>query len=300
MTEKETLLSFFDLSDAVLLCWLNDSNSSITYVSKSIEKLLGYTKGEIETQHLACSGCIHNDDNARVNYELNTAIEKNHSYLTHKPYRIITKDAHIKWISNHTVLVRDKDKNVISFIGYLTDVTELKNSELKLKYLSQIDQLTKINNRMYIDDILQKQYYHFHRNQEECSIILIDIDFFKSVNDNYGHIEGDSVLIEFAQLLKTSIREGDYLGRWGGEEFLIILPHTDIVRATILAHKLRHIIEEHRFSVVVHQTASFGVANFLKDMSIKELLVTADKALYKSKAKGRNCVTTKYEDIYKQ
>jgi diguanylate cyclase (GGDEF)-like protein len=219
------------------------------------------------------------------------AIEKKLLTYTHQPYRVVTKTACVKWVQNHTLLLRDANDNIVSFVGYLTDITELKNSELRLKHLSQTDQLTKIPNRAYIDAQLQKQHSYFRRDAQACSILLVDIDFFKSVNDTYGHILGDAVLVEFAQLLKNSIRKGDHLGRWGGEEFLIVLPHTSIAKATTLAHKLRAIIAEHRFPVLEHLSASFGVSSFVGELSITELIDAADKALYTSKAKGRNCVT---------
>jgi diguanylate cyclase (GGDEF)-like protein len=179
----------------------------------------------------------------------------------------------------------------VSFVGYLTDITELKNSELKLKHLSQTDQLTKVHNRRYIDVLLQKQDYYFRRNRQECCIVLADLDHFKSVNDNYGHVIGDEVLVEFAQLVKEFIREGDHFARWGGEEFMIVLPHTNLSQGITLARNLRKVISDHDFSTVGHQSASFGVSSFVSGMSIKEILDAADKALYSSKAKGRNCVT---------
>jgi diguanylate cyclase (GGDEF)-like protein/PAS domain S-box-containing protein len=276
LLENQTLVN---LSSAILLRWHNDFASSIYYVSQNIHQLIGCTKQELESKALS------------VLQDMQDAIEKKLLTFTHKPYRVVTKTNSIKWVQNHTLLLRDANDNIVSFVGYLTDITELKNSELRLKHLSQTDQLTKIPNRMYIDAQLQKQDYYFRRNAEACSILLIDIDFFKSVNDTYGHILGDAVLVEFAQLLKNSIRKGDHLGRWGGEEFLIVLPHTDIAKATALAHKLRAIIYEHRFCVVEHISASFGVSSLVDKLSITELIDAADKALYTSKAKGRNCVT---------
>jgi diguanylate cyclase (GGDEF)-like protein/PAS domain S-box-containing protein len=290
--EQNILLSLFDLSDAVLFKWNNDKIWSVASVTQSVNKLLGYDDTELLSHKIIYSSLIHPDDIKHVNEELNKAIEKKLYFFTHDPYRIITKDGQTKWILDSTVIVRDHDSNITSFVGYLTDISQLKLNEIKLKRLSQTDQLTQIDNRLQLDNLLQDQYYRFSRNHEKCSIILIDIDYFKSVNDDFGHIAGDMILVEFAKLIQSQIRQSDSLGRWGGEEFLIILPHTDLERAVVLAEKLRKAIEKFNFSIVEHKTASFGVAIFEKTMSVEELIDKADKALYKSKEEGRNRVTS--------
>jgi diguanylate cyclase (GGDEF)-like protein/PAS domain S-box-containing protein len=289
--EQDILLSLFDLSDAVLFKWNNDEHWSIASVSKSVEKLTGYAQEELLSSEVVYAKLIHKDDIERVTQELMDAIDKQQYFFTHNPYRIIDKDGKIKWILDNTVIVRNEENEITNFVGYLTDITELKESEIRLKHLSQTDQLTQINNRMQLDNILQDQYYRYHRNNEKCSVILIDIDYFKIVNDEFGHIAGDMILVEFANLLKSNIRKSDYLGRWGGEEFLIILPHTDLNQASIIAEKLRVEVEKFNFSIVEHKTASFGVSTFQKGMSVEDLIGEADKALYISKEGGRNRVS---------
>ena len=290
--DQDVLLSLFDLSNAVLFKWNNDETWSVNYVSKSVNKLLGYTHDEFKSNQITYSGCIYPKDLQQVMDEVTQAVEQKLYYFEHKPYRILDNKNNIKWILDSTVIVRDKNGDVINFIGYLSDITELKNNELKLIKISRTDQLTKISNRLYLDEILQNQYYRFYRDTQLCSIILIDIDHFKSVNDNYGHIIGDTVLKEFATLLKSSMRDGDVLGRWGGEEFLIILPDTNLNKAITLANQLKEKVFNKEFSIVKHKTASFGISTFEDDMSVELLLDKADKALYKSKENGRNCVTT--------
>jgi diguanylate cyclase (GGDEF)-like protein/PAS domain S-box-containing protein len=295
--EQDILLSLFDLGDAVLFKWNNDEHWSISSVSKSVEKLLGYRESDFIDAHITYADCIHSDDLAEVMSEVEAAIKSKAYFFEHKPYRVITKNKELKWILDSTVIVRNKDDEIVNFIGYLTDITELKKQELALKKLSRTDQLTQIYNRMHIDEILQTQYYRFNRSHEVCSIILVDIDYFKLVNDEYGHIVGDKILIEFADLMKNSIRAGDVIGRWGGEEFLIILPHTNLSQALILAEKLRRLIDNNIFTQLRHKTASFGVSTFEEGMSIELLIDEADKALYESKERGRNRVTTQQEEI---
>jgi len=289
---QDVLLSLFDLSDVVLFKWNNDEKWTADSVSKSVFKLLGYTQEEFESNKINYVDCIHPDDLKQVTQEHYNSISYRAYYFEHKPYRLIRKNADIKWILHSTVIVKDDNKNIINFVGYLTDITELKKTEIELKEISRTDRLTKINNRLYTDDILENQFYRYKRDEEACSVILVDIDHFKSVNDNHGHLVGDNVLVEFARILGISIRKGDVLGRWGGEEFLIILPHTQLEEAIKLAQKLKKIINENNFPTIVNMSASFGVSTFVEHSSVDILIDTADKALYESKKNGRNCVTT--------
>ena len=289
---QDILLSLFDLSDVVLFNWNNDEKWSVASVSKSVFKLLGYTQEEFETNKVNYVDCIHPDDLKQVTQEHINSISYRAYYFEHKPYRLIKKNEDIKWILHSTVIVKDENNKITNFVGYLTDITELKNTEIELKKISRTDRLTKVNNRLYTDDILENQYYRYKRDNEACSVIIIDIDHFKSVNDNHGHLVGDKVLVEFARVLGLSIRKGDILGRWGGEEFLIILPHTKLNEAMQLAEKLRKIISENKFPIIGRMTASFGVSTFVEHSSVDILIDTADKALYESKKNGRNCVST--------
>jgi len=172
---------------------------------------------------------------------------------------------------------------------------ESKNKKLnevnkKLKEISDIDRLTGIYNRRKLEDVLTDVYNKAERYQNDFSLIILDLDHFKNVNDKYGHQVGDMVLKEISSLLLDSIRKVDYCGRWGGEEFLIILPETNIEDALKLAKRLRNIVERHSFSRVDNLTSSFGVAAYSKDKELEDLFREADQALYRAKEKGRNRV----------
>ena len=156
--------------------------------------------------------------------------------------------------------------------------------------LSTTDKLTQIYNRLKTDDILRMEIEITKRYGSNLSIIMVDIDHFKDVNDTYGHEIGDSVLKEFAMVLKNNIRETDFLGRWGGEEFLIICTGTGLEGAVKLANNLREKVEAFRYSVVSKQTASFGVGTFIKGEDSKAFFIRVDRALYKAKELGRNRV----------
>lgn len=175
--------------------------------------------------------------------------------------------------------------------GYIFHYIKLKRLNNSLLTLSITDKLTGLYNRVKIDEVLIEKKAEVDRYGTELSVILLDIDFFKSINDNYGHLRGDSVLIEFAQIVQHNIRNTDYVGRWGGEEFLIVCPNIGLKDATVLANKLLDKIRNHIFSEVNKLTASAGVNSFSKNKSIEATIYNADQALYQSKENGRDCVT---------
>lgn len=167
---------------------------------------------------------------------------------------------------------------------------ELEKAKEELLKLSKIDHLTKLNNRKEIDTVLNFNESIFLRYKDNFSIILIDLDDFKLVNDTYGHLEGDKLLIEIASILTKFTRQTDVVGRWGGEEFIIICPKTKVEDAVKLAENLRDKISNYDFGIISKKTASFGVTGFKENDSITELLSRADDTLYSAKSKGKNRV----------
>ena len=137
---------------------------------------------------------------------------------------------------------------------------ELEEANAKLQKLASTDTLTKLSNRSKIDDELFNRHENFKRYQRVFSVIMMDIDFFKKVNDEYGHLVGDYVLKTIANILKENTRGVDVAGRWGGEEFLIICDETDVEGAYVVAEKIRIAIEAYEFDHVGRKTASFGIA----------------------------------------
>ncbi|MFJ7725240.1 GGDEF domain-containing protein [Neobacillus sp. NPDC097160] len=154
-----------------------------------------------------------------------------------------------------------------------------------------LDSLTGIANRHRIDEWLENKLKDSKEIQVNFSIIFFDLDYFKKVNDMYGHKAGDAVLIELAELIKNSLSPHDLFGRWGGEEFIII-PDISGRGVIMLAEQLREMVEEHDFQVVGKLTASFGVADSQQDDDIDSLLSRVDEGLYRSKNCGRNKVSS--------
>ncbi len=158
----------------------------------------------------------------------------------------------------------------------------------RLEVLSETDQLTGLCNRHKLDRSLKQEMEKARRYKRELSYILIDIDYFKRINDTYGHASGDEVLVKVAEILRSHVRSSDIVGRMGGEEFLIISPETDGKSAFLLAEKLRRITEEYPFSQIGQLTISIGVAQLRDGVDATELLSLADQALYQAKREGRN------------
>lgn len=168
--------------------------------------------------------------------------------------------------------------------------TELLKKNIALESLSITDKLTQINNRLKLDEHFSFNLEYCKRYNADFSIILLDIDFFKQVNDSFGHQIGDEILIKIASILTSNLRQTDMAGRWGGEEFFILCPSSNLNQASQLAEKLRNLVTNSNFDKVGQITISFGVTSFKKGDSEKSMLQRADKALYSAKEKGRNRV----------
>ena len=190
----------------------------------------------------------------------------------------------------HKTLLQENDTDYI--LTVLVDITEQKQVEQHLFFQATHDELTGLTNRSEMRAALIKNLARAERYKEPFSLLLIDLDRFKIINDNYGHAAGDRVLKAFSDLAKQIARETDLLARWGGEEFIILLTNTDALRATHIAERLRAATEE--TSITVNQqnirvTISIGSASYPDDgKSIEELISRADGALYEAKRNGRN------------
>ena len=171
-------------------------------------------------------------------------------------------------------------------------ISNFIESEILKKY-AYYDYLTDIGNRRLLDKWLENEIKRCHKTNHVFSIIYFDIDHFKKVNDKYGHDIGDNVLKEFSFLVKSCISSNDYFGRWGGEEFILILPNQSLTEATQFADNLRQIIEKHSFQYVGQVTSSFGISAFQQNDLSKNIIKRADEALYIAKNNGRNVVATK-------
>jgi len=175
-------------------------------------------------------------------------------------------------------------------IGFAFILTNERKKQRSIHEFAVHDALTGIYNRHGVNEILKQQLNEAKRSKKAFSLIFFDIDFFKHVNDTYGHEMGDYVLENIAKIISKEIRSSDIFARWGGEEFILFLPNTQLGHAVRLAEKLRIVIEEHSFSSIDSVTCSFGVTAMNADDTKESFLKRVDTLLYKAKESGRNCV----------
>jgi diguanylate cyclase (GGDEF)-like protein len=190
--------------------------------------------------------------------------------------------------------IRGEDNAIEYIYIMIQDVTEIAAYEQKLIELNTEDGLTGIYNRRYLENKLEEEFARHQRYSRPFSLVMLDIDFFKRINDTYGHLCGDFILQSFAKTISNSIRKVDIFARYGGEEFCLLLPETPGHEARLMAENLRSLIEKSRFcygGTEISFTVSQGVAELSRAMgSPWELFQGADTALYEAKESGRNKV----------
>ena len=228
-------------------------------------------------------------------------------HILNKDQKWLDNLSHSRLTTNYKVLIMDMETfeprafrihvsvidNNENFLVTLTDITNLtiKSKEFEMK--ATYDNLTRIYNRSKFNDIMESEYKKFILQNSSLCFAILDIDFFKKVNDQYGHIIGDETLITFAQTIENSLIEVDTFARWGGEEFTILLPNTKINEAYIIVDELRKIIENTLFKLIGQKTCSIGLTQFRKTDTIDDIIIRADEALYEAKESGRNKVCIK-------
>jgi diguanylate cyclase (GGDEF)-like protein len=262
-----------------------------------ITKKILYIEGEQEEEEQCCY-CFWGKDTPCDNCVTMRSYMENDTFvkLAYKENRVFFLISTPVLSSNSTYIVellKDiSDKGAVSGEGMLKlrGAGEIIN-EMNEKVIRDV--LTGIYNRRYINERLPIDINKCITEGQPLSIIMADIDFFKNINDTYGHVIGDKVLIDFARLIERSIRKDiDWVGRYGGEEFLIVLNNTDSVDAYKTAENIRLLLENTTFkydTLHINITSSFGACSANKDtLDVESLIINADKNLYKAKNSGRN------------
>lgn len=277
--------------------YLDFITGEVSYNRLKVE-ILGYSQDDIPNPvpYSFFTSLIHPDDYLPVMKNMKDHMD-NLTNVYEVEYRIKAKDGTYKWFYDRgKVTQRDKNNQAVLAAGIVFDITQKKLNEMRLieeknKLITEslTDPLTGILNRRAILEELSQRMNHHLYDFEHLSILMLDIDLFKKINDNYGHIVGDKVLIKVSEIISQLIRGFDTVGRYGGEEFLVILPNTNSENAYKAAERIRKKIEETEFDDIEHLTVSIGFTSYA-DESIESLINKADQNLYEAKRTGRNKV----------
>jgi diguanylate cyclase (GGDEF)-like protein/PAS domain S-box-containing protein len=286
---KDRLISFNKellntnlLIDKYFILLKSDLDGKIVHANDTFMKLTSYTQEQL-TGVSYCSLCM-GEAAQHLESECFSSIDQEGEF--DGVLECKKADGTSYWADTHVVAEYDEYDHKRGYLIFQQDVTE----KVALEKASITDTLTQVNNRMRFDEISQQRLEEFSRYDRISSLIICDIDDFKLINDKYGHSKGDEVLKAFAKVLKQNVRFTDTLARWGGEEFVILLPQADIAHAVAAARKIRSAIEKHDFDCDERITASFGVSITQKDDTQTDWFNRADKALYLAKESGKNSV----------
>lgn len=203
---------------------------------------------------------------------------------------------------NIQVLIKDEESSQLKtfdlkakvfandYLITLTDITSFDAQSKTNEHEASYDNLTNIYNRAKFNELFLRQIEKAKNSGDAFALMMLDIDYFKTVNDTYGHLVGDAVLVQMTNLIKKNIRDSDIFARWGGEEFVLLLPHVSLKKAQGIANFLRIHIETEKFSEIDKMTCSFGVTLYKDGDCIETIIKRADLALYQAKNSGRNRV----------
>jgi len=262
--------------------------------SDEYPKILGYAEGDLDHSLQEWQAALHPEDSAKVMSILNTCMAGGDSASV--DYRRRAKNGDWVWMSSvFKVAEFNEQLQPVRMIGVHANINNRKLLELELSQKAQIDYLTGLNNRGHFMEQAEKELSRSQRYAKEMAIFMMDIDFFKKINDSHGHKVGDIVLKKLAEVCRHTLREVDIIGRVGGEEFAILLPETNRAEALEVAERLRLAVADSkvpmRDGLPVQYTVSIGVSSVVSpDDNIDMLLSRADKALYQAKQTGRNRV----------
>ena len=270
---------------------LSAGGPKIVYVNPAFERLMGYRADEVIGRNPKFLQGPATDDETRS--QIRYAMRQQQSIRT----QILNyaKDGSELWLDINFVPIFDETGALAYYAAIERDLTEHKKLQFALEDLARTDSLTGLANRQALMERAKGEFSRARRYSRALSVIMIDIDHFKSINDKYGHAGGDEVLRQLGQQCQSRLRDSDFLGRIGGEEFALLLPDTPQDKATHVAERMREELSETSImlndDIKLNITASFGVAAMNKDdPDFNTVLQRADAALYEAKHGGRNQV----------
>lgn len=303
--------------------WDWNANTGFVYRNPGWYEMLGYPPHSLNNTVLTWESVIHPDDYPRVMAVFDDYLNQR-APRYQAEYRCRMQDGSYIWIEDRGyVLARNPDGSVARMVGAhrsiddkkrLFEALELRNKSLEAivdertrelsrvnqqlqvqleenRKLAETDALTSIANRYRLGKALPQECERAQRFRQPLSLIAMDIDDFKAINDHYGHALGDAALVQVVESVKRCVRDGDLLARWGGDEFILILPDTPLADARLLAEEIRHSLAGLPAVGDFRLTLSFGVVQRYDEEQQTGLLARADQALFRSKVAGKNVIS---------
>ncbi|CAJ1782909.1 hypothetical protein PEKONANI_00727 [Aeromonas jandaei] len=305
------------ISDGI---WDWNANTGFVYRNPGWYQMLGYEPHSLGNTVFTWESVIHPDDMAAVMAKFDLCLNGSaHEYRAE--YRCRTRDGDYLWIEDcGHIIARNPDGSVARMIGAHRNIHASKllqeqlerrnhsleqliaertaelarlNDELQRKVdenrlLAETDALTGAASRYRLERALQLECERARRFHQPFTVIAMDVDSFKQINDSYGHQAGDQTLINIVALIRRHIREIDLLARWGGDEFMVVLPNTRHAEAQLVASKFQLLLQRETICPHGPATLSFGLAEYEQDEQKESLMVRADRALYQAKLQGKN------------
>jgi diguanylate cyclase (GGDEF)-like protein/PAS domain S-box-containing protein len=277
-----------------------DRNRIITYWNRGAEKITGYAADQVIGKscrnnilnHVNEQGVVLCNDHCPMAATMQDGVPRElYVYLHHA-------EGHRVPVQLRSAAIRDESGNIVGAVETFNKGVSPEKTERRIRKLQQtalLDPLTAIGNRRHLESRLKICVLDFHENQLPFGLLFCDIDHFKELNDTYGHNLGDQVLRMIAQTLRANIRESDTMGRWGGEEFLIILQDIEAESLLRVGEKILNLVSKSDLTLPdkpnLSATISIGGTLVRKTDTIDSVVDRADRLMYQSKANGRNCIT---------
>jgi len=319
-SEQQLQMLFELISDGI---WDWNANTGYVYRNPGWYAMLGYASHSMANSVLTWESVIHPEDYPRVMAHFEAYInQRNERYVIE--YRCRCQDGSYLWIedSGH-IIARNEDGSVARMLGAHRNIDagkrlvaqlEQKNHSLEAQVaertrelswvnqqlqrqldenreLAERDALTRIANRYRLEQALQQECRRAQRFREPLAVIAMDVDDFKPINDRYGHAQGDAALVQVVENLRTCLRDHDLLARWGGDEFVMVMPQTTLDEALAVAGRLRQAMVQVEQIGESRLTLSYGVVQWQEGEGQSDLLGRADKALYRAKGAGKNAIS---------
>ncbi|MBM9536089.1 diguanylate cyclase [Desulfobulbus alkaliphilus] len=289
-TERSKSVLIANIPGMAYRC-LYDRDWTMQFVSRGCRELTGYESEElVDNRVVSYNSLIVPEYRESIVEQWEKA--RSSKLPVELEYRIITADKTVKWVYEKGVLIYDDHDNVLGIEGLIIDISDRKAAEEKLSYLAATDELTGLWNRRHFMQALQQEILRARRYGQPFSLLMLDIDHFKAINDRFGHDVGDATLRHFSMVITGNIRKVDIFARTGGEEFMLLLPRTDLDGAYFIAERLRKYLETSPIPADLdpfHISVSIGVTVYTPEIAEPDqMLKIVDDALYEAKKTGRN------------